>query len=374
MPRQRELPASSITLTDVSPRPDSRHRHPSIETPIRVLLVAERENDHLAAKALLAASPTPIALDWVGDSAAAVVLMSENRHQVYLIDYHLAPTHGLDVWHEAVDRGCLGGVIFIAAVEDRDIDLRAMESGAYDYIPKRNATTERLERAIRYAARLSRQAARLQHLAHTDALTGQANRRTIGLLLGHAIERAKRVGTPLALLFVDLDRFKPVNDHHGHRAGDKVLREVARRLREAVRRADVVGRLGGAEFAVLLEAIESEAAAERVARKIVDAIDREIALGGPDGPTVRVGASIGIAFCRCPRSSQAEPDDCVTGSDGASIKGETSSRGGTAELARRLMNVADRAMYRCKAAGGRGVQTCSLEANGSETDPSQTQA
>ena len=88
-----------------------------------------------------------------------------------------------------------------------------------------------------------------------DPLTGLANRRLLDELLGRAIQRAKRLGTPLSVVFLDLDTFKSVNDTYGHEAGDAVLRVTAARLQTAVRDADVVARYGGDEFIVVYEGI-----------------------------------------------------------------------------------------------------------------------
>jgi diguanylate cyclase (GGDEF)-like protein len=98
----------------------------------------------------------------------------------------------------------------------------------------------------------------------------------------------------LALLQIDLDRFKTVNDNHGHEAGDLVLREVARILERNVRRSDIVSRMGGDEFSVLLSGVESPAKANEIAGNIIGAVDMPINIGG--GNAAHIGASIGIAI------------------------------------------------------------------------------
>jgi diguanylate cyclase (GGDEF)-like protein len=138
------------------------------------------------------------------------------------------------------------------------------------------------------------QPADVRRLAFYDALTGLANRNLLERDLDLALSRALRNGTRLALLFVDLDDFKAVNDALGHGAGDAVLAEVAARLREAVRAHDLVARLGGDEFVLVLTDLDADA--QRRARTVAAHVSA--ALAAPivvAGTACRVGASIGIS-------------------------------------------------------------------------------
>ncbi|HKJ77277.1 MAG TPA: EAL domain-containing protein, partial [Gammaproteobacteria bacterium] len=134
---------------------------------------------------------------------------------------------------------------------------------------------------------------RIYRLAHYDPLTDLPNRILLQERLDHALERSRRKGETLALLFIDLDRFKNINDSLGHAVGDRLLQVVARRLGNAVREQDTVARLGGDEFLVLLEGLEDLEDAGLVARKMLDVIDETIRLGGRE---VYIGASIGISL------------------------------------------------------------------------------
>ncbi|MCB9735573.1 MAG: GGDEF domain-containing protein [Deltaproteobacteria bacterium] len=131
----------------------------------------------------------------------------------------------------------------------------------------------------------------LERLASTDALTGVANRRALCDALESALGRTKRGEMPMTVLLLDLDHFKQVNDVHGHDAGDVVLKEVASRLRGALRAGDLVGRLGGEEFAVVLAGVPARNARFIAERLRVLVSVRPIALG--DGGVLRVTASIG---------------------------------------------------------------------------------
>ena len=132
----------------------------------------------------------------------------------------------------------------------------------------------------------------IAHMAHHDALTGLANRVLLRSHIETALARQGRQGEGFALLLIDLDRFKPVNDTFGHAAGDELLRGVGQRLRECVRDVDVVARLGGDEFAVLQEGADSRESTTALARRLLDALSAPYLL---DGHQAVIGASIGIA-------------------------------------------------------------------------------
>ncbi len=147
----------------------------------------------------------------------------------------------------------------------------------------------------------------LAHQALHDALTGLPNRQLLLERTHHALKRHQRDQRDqrplLGVIFIDLDRFKPINDTLGHSAGDSVLIEVARRLQSLVRTGDTVARLGGDEFTVLAEDLETDSDAHHIAERILDAIARPFLVAGRE---VFIGASIGIAYSRDPTTVSAE--------------------------------------------------------------------
>jgi diguanylate cyclase (GGDEF)-like protein/PAS domain S-box-containing protein len=165
-----------------------------------------------------------------------------------------------------------------------------------------------------------RSAAHIFHLAHHDALTGLPTRRLLNQTLEALLHDRRANHGRLAVLAVDLDNFKSINDLHGHHAGDELIVHAARCLRGALRGSDMVARVGGDEFIVLLDHVQSQAAAERVARKLIEKLRAPIDIGGHH---VTPTASIGISLF--PHSGE------------------------TAEL---LLKNADSAMYQVKADGG----------------------
>jgi diguanylate cyclase (GGDEF)-like protein/PAS domain S-box-containing protein len=160
---------------------------------------------------------------------------------------------------------------------------------------------------------------RLRHLATHDALTGLPNRALLYDRLDLALARHHRLGHGVALLFCDLDRFKPVNDEHGHDRGDAVLRAIAARIKEVIRETDTAARVGGDEFVVLVEGVDDLALLRGVADRLIESISEPIEI---DLETAQVGVSIGLVLAGDGR------DDVDT-----------------------LMRLADRTMYEAKASG-----------------------
>ncbi|MCX4186676.1 GGDEF domain-containing protein [Methylophaga sp. OBS4] len=148
--------------------------------------------------------------------------------------------------------------------------------------------------------RILRAEKRIQHMAHYDMLTALPNRSLFHDRLRQAILRVERNQTIAALLFMDLDGFKQINDTLGHDAGDKLLKVIARRLQGTIRKTDTVARLGGDEFTVILETVSSARRADMVAMRLIRAIEEPIELRGQ---TIRVSASVGISIC---------PDDSMS--------------------------------------------------------------
>jgi diguanylate cyclase len=185
----------------------------------------------------------------------------------------------------------------------------------------------KLQRALRHQATLRseiaslvRNEAWLKSQAFTDNLTGLANRLLLADRFQLTLERSKRSRSEFAVLMVDLNGFKTINDTYGHGAGDQVLRTVAQRLVATVRGSDTVARLGGDEFVLLIESFEDPDELVHLGRKLIAAISADIALANQGA--VNVGASVGFALF--PRN----------GTDLDS-----------------LLDTADRGMYDCKASG-----------------------
>lgn len=287
----------------------------------RVLLIDDdRLQFHLTREQLRACGDPGYELEWADSYAAGLAKLQTGAFAACLLDYQLGDRDGLELIREAVAGGCRTPIVFLTAETADRVDLAAMNAGALDYLVKGEITPRTLERSLRYARKLGETLEALRQLATRDPLTGLLNRREFDRIIGEECERALRFGDPLALVLIDLDHFKAVNDRHGHPAGDEVLREVGRRLTREVRGVDRVLRLGGEEFAlVLMQTDVKEAAA--VAGRACAALRREPVNVG-EGRTLPITASAGVAVL---------PDDAGTAAS--------------------LMEAADRALYAAKAAG-----------------------
>lgn len=241
-------------------------------------------------------------------------------YAVCLLDYQLGPRDGLELIEEAGRAGCPTPIIFLTADTSEQVDEKAMNAGALDYLVKGEISARSLERSLRYALKLAETLAELKRLATRDALTGLLNRREYERIMGEECDRSARFGRPLSLLIFDLDHFKAVNDEHGHAAGDAVLSEVAARLAGQVREFDRVARVGGEEIAVVL--VEADAAAGREIGQRLVAVVQAMPVELPDGRELAVTISAGLA----------------------SMPGHATGRKGLAEAA-------DRALYAAKRAG-----------------------
>ncbi|MCU0774390.1 MAG: EAL domain-containing protein [Ideonella sp.] len=171
-------------------------------------------------------------------------------------------------------------------------------------------------------ARLQQAEARVQALAATDLLTGLPNRAALHDAMAKALAQATRAGGRLAVLLIDLDRFKPINDRYGHGAGDQVLRTVGERLRMLLRQGDTRARYGGDEFVILVDESEDASATRHLAERIADSLRQPIDLGPA---SVNIGATVGIA--RFPEDAR-EADDLLRKADSALYRAKGDARGG----------------------------------------------
>jgi len=220
-----------------------------------------------------------------------------------------------DTWH---------GEMLLNVTPDRQITVSAIgvvrrdEEGEIDWVAM----------VARDISDLKEVEERLRRLATSDPLTGLANRALFTDLLDEVVSRAARTGRGLAVLFCDLDRFKEVNDEHGHPGGDRVLVEIANRLCAIIRGDDTVARVGGDEFVILCDGSSDPDSLAALAERVIEAVHQPIGIGVAE---VRVGISIGVAMVGHLRA----------GADGRpEISGD------------RILTLADQAMYRAKATGG----------------------
>ncbi len=252
----------------------------------------------------------------------------EGRYDLFVVSLGLQGHDGLRLCSQfrSLERTRHVPILIIAEPEDRPRVLRGLDLGINDYLLRPIDRNELLARARtqlrrkRYADSLRENVQASIEMAVVDTLTGLNNRRFFDTHFTASVEQASRAGKPLCLMMLDIDYFKQVNDTHGHEAGDQILKAFAARVRRAIRASDLVCRLGGEEFAVVMPDT-AMAIGEKVAERVRSVIETDLFTFAPDQPPIRVTVSIGLA-----------------------------SRGGlkNAEL---MMRRADDALYRSKDAG-----------------------
>jgi diguanylate cyclase (GGDEF)-like protein len=298
------------------------------------------------------------------DAEAAFRFLDSVLPDLILLDIVMPDTDGYQLCAQlkAEERTRDIPVIFISSADQELDKMKAFESGGVDYIVRPLQTEEVLARIKTHLslcklrkrlevlveertaqlmeanAKLQKENAerkqaekRIRYMAHYDALTGLPNRVLLEDRIEQAIAHAQRDLTWVAVMFIDLDYFKHINDSLGHHVGDRLLQVVARRLEQCLRRGDSVARLGGDEFVLSVPSLQESNDIERIAQKVLDALDQSFHV---DGHELQIGGSIGIAIYPC---------------DGKDV--ET------------LMRAADTAMYHAKERGRSNYQFFTPELN-----------
>jgi diguanylate cyclase (GGDEF)-like protein len=211
-------------------------------------------------------------------------------------------------------------IVLLCADEDEELTLQAMRQGAQDCLIKSELEPVLLRRAIVRAIERKRAEAQLAHQALHDQLTDLPNRALFLDRLGVALERSRRSGAPLAVLFLDFDNFKEINDTRGHGAGDRVLSTLGERLSGLLRPMDTVARFGGDEFTFLFEGLTSEREVVLIADRICQAASRPIEV---DGVALTVTVSVGVAMVNDPTVA---PDTIIREADAAMYRAKDRGR------------------------------------------------
>lgn len=332
---------------------------------INILLIEDNPGDARLIDLMLA-EPTALAcrLQWRDDLTSGLACLNSQPIDLLLLDLGLPECSGLATLRAVQAQvSKLPALVVLSGLSDEDVALRAVQAGAQDYLVKGRVDSALLVRAIRYAIERSRaeealrQAhahlesrvqertaelagavaalkceiaerelaeAHIRYMAHYDGLTGLPNRALFQDRLTQAIAHAHRKQSQVAVLLLDLDYFKHINDSLGHQMGDRLLQAVAGRLQQCLREGDSVARLGGDEFVLCLTALPGSIDAAAVAKKVQETLHPSFVI---EGNQLHVSASIGISLY---------PDD-----------------GKTTEA---LMSAADTAMYRAKDIGRRNYQ------------------
>jgi diguanylate cyclase (GGDEF)-like protein len=261
---------------------------------MKILLVEDDSDDAELLRATLLQHNGSVAIARTSALKDAVSALDSERFDVVLLDLNLPDGRGAECVAKIQEADAFVPIVVLSGQGDEDYAVEILNRGVQDYLVKWEGDGRVILRAIRYAIERKRAEVKLNYLARYDSLTRVPNRQYLRDQLAQATTRAVRRGRTMALLVLDLDRFKVVNETLGHEAGDMLLRDVVQRLARSVRDGDVLARLGGDEFAVLLEDIEGPLEVEGVARSLGGAFVEPFDAGGRQ---IRVTASIGITVC-----------------------------------------------------------------------------
>ncbi|UTF59206.1 bifunctional diguanylate cyclase/phosphodiesterase [Gilvimarinus sp. DA14] len=222
----------------------------------------------------------------------ALVTLLSGDYDLGLLFMDEALQRGRDLLNLVKNQFCPAPVVVASREMNNVLDREAIPAGAADYLAFDSVSPEGLERSLRYALERKRSEQYLARLAHHDPLTDIPNRVLFRDRLENAIRIATRDNMRFALMFIDLDDFKIVNDRYGHDVGDGLIRMCAERLQQLLRRSDSMARMGGDEFTLLLLNVESSSDIAHLAVKIIEQISAPYDINGYQ---LQVGCSVGIA-------------------------------------------------------------------------------
>ncbi len=303
---------------------------PSARAEVRVLLVEADEPFSQRVTSLLRdPDRSRYKLLQVNDLSGAVEKLEHRPFDAVLLSLELPDCPGVEAVRRLVAARPGIPIIALSHIEDEGLALFSVQAGAQDYLSGADLRPVSLRRSISHAIERKRSEERLTHIAHHDQLTGLANRVLLSERLSQALSRARRRNALVAVFFLDLDRFKAINDTLGHDAGDELLRQVARRLRGSVRETDTVARMGGDEFAVVLEELERSEEATLLAQRVLNSFATPFTLSCGE-----VGTSTSIGIALFPHNGKGVEE---------------------------LLKCADSAMYRAKSTGRDNYQFFSQE-------------
>lgn len=290
-----------------------------METEIHILVATPNEGEFQAIQTTLEACGQ-YHCHWHPRLGGIEPLAASGDYHLLILQFHWQYKTSQMLLHRLHNQTQSLPVVVFTEFLERDTDHHIISSGATDYFALESVNTEHLDRALRYALVRYNDQQRLSNLAYYDSLCGVANRQLFADRLQQAIHIHKRNHSRFALLYIDLDHFKRVNDQYGHAAGDETLAASAKLMRDCIRQSDSLARLAGDEFVVLVDSMDQESGIEALANKIIASLDPPIAISTGQ---VQVGCSVGVAVF---------PD---AGDDADS-----------------LLRHADNALYQAKNAGG----------------------
>jgi diguanylate cyclase (GGDEF)-like protein len=269
---------------------------------ISVLLIEDDPDNILLIQEMLAEDNySKFTVKCAGELSTGLKCLNEEKNiDVVLLDLSLPDSQGIDTLTRVLNFTSEVPIVVLTNYDNEMFAIKAVQKGAQDYLIKGSIDNNLLVRTIRHSIErnrmrkeLEQEKMRSQYLAHHDSLTGLPNRNMFFDYLDKSVARAFRHATMLAVLFIDLDKFKHINDTMGHPKGDRLLVYIAKRLADCIRESDIIARIGGDEFVIMLDAIKSAHDASKVAQKILEATSKGFVVEGHEH---FVSTSIGISL------------------------------------------------------------------------------
>ena len=296
-----------------------------------VLLIEDNPGDARLIREMIAEDPgAPFELHCAERLSHGLDFLASRPAGLVLLDLSLPDSLGLETFAKVFAHSPAVPIIVLTGTDDATVALKAVQGGAQDYLVKGKLDRELLVRSMQYSIERKRYQVQIEHQANYDALTGLPNRTLLHDRLRQAVFAQRRVRA-IAVVFIDLDRFKFVNDSLGHGAGDELLKQMSERLRSVLRDGDTVARLGGDEFVLILNDQHNEEIVFRAMQRIMARINEPMIV---EGKELYVTCSAGISL-----HPQDGPDVDT------------------------LLKNADVAMYRAKEAGRNNFQFFTAEMN-----------
>lgn len=267
-----------------------------------ILIIEDNPEDQMVYQRYLSRSfSQPLDIVIKDNGRSALTFLLNNTVDCVLLDYQLPDMSGLDLLRKILEQlKTIPPIIMLTGQGSETVAVEALKLGAYDYLTKSTLRPELLHKAIANAVeksvlmkKVKKQESKIKHMAYHDYLTGIPNRLQFEQIASQALARAKRYQKKLAILMMDLDQFKIVNDTLGHGAGDLLLKQVVKRFEVILREDDTLARLGGDEFALVAEEINESEQASMVAQRLMQSLKEPFFLNHHE---THITISIGIAI------------------------------------------------------------------------------
>ena len=288
--------------------------------PLHVLLIDPEDTSAERVAGFLGDPDGGFVIERVPRLSSGLERLAHGEVDVILLDLDLPDSGGLVSFERISAFAPEVPIVVLTQVDDERLALESVQGGAQDFLVKGNLTSSMLTRSLRYAVERHRLMSALRSLSLIDDLTGLYNRRGFTDLGEQYLKLARRTGRSATLIYLDVDRFKTINDTLGHHMGDRALLRIADILRQTFRRSDIIGRLGGDEFAVLAPESSGDPP-ELLVHRVKGAV-REFDSASPE--PYRLSVSVGVA--RFDGDALVRLDDLLAEADAAMYEEKRAKR------------------------------------------------